>query len=127
MLEFLFKKNKCTHSKVSPSFNGSFCPDCGCEIKVLWQFLRCECCSSKRSFHIYRNKAIPDNKFCKNCGSSKYYLESKESLEFFDYEYAIIRKEEVNTVLVMKDRLQIWIEEEGINDRMAPPKLLPIF
>ena len=73
------------------------------------------------------NKILPEEKFCKKCGSSEYYIETKEKIEFFDYEYAIILKEEVNTKVKIKKTLQIWIEEENVRQVLRKPKLLTVF
>jgi len=127
VLNFLFKNTKCAHTKVHPLSEESFCPDCGQEIKVSWQILRCKCCSSKRKSRFFINKIVPEEKFCKKCGSDDYYIEIKEKIEFFDYEYAIILKEEIKSKATIKKTLQIWIEEENIREIFSKPKLLPVF
>lgn len=149
MLNLLFLSNKCAHNKVYPLSEGAFCPDCGQEIMISWQILRCECCSTKRKAHTFENelspvrlltvavsgftpashmgKLVPEEKFCKKCGSSDYYIETKEKIEFFDYEYAVILKEEINAKSKIKKTLQVWIEEENIREIFAKPKLLPLF
>jgi len=127
LLKFLFNTTKCNHNKIYPFSDGIFCPDCGQEIKISWRILRCECCSTKRKAHFYINKLVPEEKFCKKCGSREYYIDIREKIEFFDYEYAIILKEEVKTDSKIKKTLQIWIEEENIREALRKPKLLPVF
>lgn len=127
MIKFLTKNNKCIHDKISPLTPGEFCPDCGAEIKISWQLLRCDCCLAKRKFNILRNKIVPEDKFCKNCGSAEYYLETKERPEFFDYGYAVILKEEIRSDFVFKETVQIWIEEENVRERENFQKMLPVF
>jgi len=73
------------------------------------------------------NKTQPQEKFCKKCGSSEYYIEIKERPEFFDYEYAVIFKEEIQVESKFKKTLQIWTEEENLRDIFVKPKLLPVF
>ena len=73
------------------------------------------------------NKLVPEEKFCKKCRSPEYYIDTREKIEFFDYEYAIILKEEVETNSILKKTLQIWVEEENIREVLRKPKLLPIF
>lgn len=126
MLNFLFN-TKCTHNKIYPFSDGTFCPDCGQEIKISWRILRCDDCSTKRKTHFFMGKLVPEEKFCKKCGSSEYYIETREKIEFFDYEYAVILKEEVNTNIKVKKTLQIWIEEENLRQSFSKPKLLPVF
>lgn len=127
MLNFLTKNNKCLHDKVSPLNSGNFCPDCGTEIKISWQLLRCDCCLTKKKFNILRNKIVPEDQFCKNCGNSAFYLETKERPEFFDYAYAVILKEEIRSDFVFKETVQIWIEEETVREKENFQKMLPVF
>jgi len=127
VLNLFFHNIKCTHNKVSPLSNGAFCPDCGEEVKISWQILRCNCCSTKRKSHFFMNKLVPEEKFCKKCGSAEYFIEIRENIEFFDYEYAVILKEEIKTKIPIKKTIQIWIEEENIREFFTKPKLLPVF
>lgn len=112
MFKLLLRNKKCSHEKITPMNPAVYCPDCGEEIKISWQFLRCECCSAKRKFAIYRDKTVPEDKFCKNCGCPEFYLEIKERPEFFDYEYAYIIKE-VAPKSLLKETVQIWVEKEN--------------
>lgn len=127
MLNLLFRITKCPHNKIYPFSDGTFCPDCGQEIKISWRILRCECCSTKRKAHFFINKLVPEEKFCKKCGSPEYFIDIREKIEFFDYEYAIILKEEVKINSKIKKTLQIWIEEENIREVFRKPKLLTAF
>lgn len=127
MLNFLFNTQKCTHSKVTMQDGQAFCPDCGQEVKISWQILRCDCCSTKRRSRIYKNNMIPEEKFCKKCGSPEYFVEIKDKIDFFDYEYATLLKKEVKSVSKLKESFQIWIEEENYRDIFDKPKLLPAF
>ena len=114
MLTSLFKKQKnCRHKKITPFSTGNFCPDCGMEIEIFWLILRCECCQSKRAAHVVFNSIIPEDKHCIKCGASGYYIEKKETLEFFEFEYAVISKKAVNDDFNTKEMLQIWIESEN--------------
>jgi hypothetical protein len=127
VLNFLFFSQKCTHSKVSVKDGQAFCPDCGQYIKISWQILRCDCCSTKRKPRIHKDHIHPEEKFCKKCGSSEFFLEEKSNPEFFDYDYAILSKEEVKLGEKLKETLQIWIEEENYKEIFDKPKLLPAF
>lgn len=149
MLNFLFNKAKCTHNKVSLLNHEAYCPDCGQEVKIFWRILRCKECSSKRKSYVIRNSFIPvyfltrmisgtdialladnlapEERFCKKCGSLEYYVEVKENIEFFDYEYAVMLKEEVKVDSKIKKTLQIWIEEENNREIFSKPKLLQAF
>lgn len=127
VLSFLFNNTRCTHNKVYSLNEGAYCPDCGEEIKISWQILRCSCCSTKRKSHFFINKLVPEEKFCKKCGNPEYFIETKEQIEFFDYDYAIILKEEIKAKTQSRKTLQIWIEEENIREFFIKPKLLPVF
>jgi len=118
---------KCTHDKVLPFNGAAYCPDCGKEVKIEWKILRCEGCSGKRKSHFFLNKIVPDEKFCKKCGSASYYIESKENIEFFDYEYAIIQKDEVDTGISFRKTVQVWIEEDNLKDLFRKPKMIPVY
>jgi len=109
-----------------PLKTGDFCPDCGQEIKISWQILRCNCCSTKRNSRFFMNKIVPQEKFCTKCGSSEYFIEVKEKIEFFDYEYAKILREEIKEKTGFKETVQIWIENENYRDIFTKPKLIPV-
>lgn len=125
MLDFLLNNKKCAHEKVYPKNSGMYCPDCGKQVKIFWQITRCNCCSSKRRSHLSRGNLIPAEKFCTKCGDSDFYIEKKEKVEFFDYEYAVIIKEEVRDDKNIKETIQIWIEEEG-KGMFSQPRLLTV-
>ena len=127
MLKLLFNNTKCPHNKIYPLSEDAFCPDCGQEVKISWQILRCKCCSTKRKSHFFLDKIQPEEKFCKKCGNPDYYIEIKEKIEFFDYEYAVLLKEEIKTESKIRKTLQIWIEDENIREFFVKPKLLPVF
>ena len=70
---------------------------------------------------------FPADKYCIKCGTSACYVEQKETLEFFDYEYAIISKKEADNSLNTKEVLQIWVEaENGCNRMFRNVNLIPL-
>ncbi len=145
----IFIDNKCPHNKIYPFSDGMYCPDCGQEIKISWQILRCKACSSKRKSYFIKNKfipfryltriiydffpqlqretIIPEEKFCKKCGCAEYFIDTREKIEFFDYEYAIILKEEIKFDTNTQKTTQIWVEEEKRSRAFNKQKLLPVF
>jgi hypothetical protein len=127
VLDFLLNTKKCNHPKVSPDAGQGFCPDCGQEVRFSWKLLRCECCSTKRKAKFLKDNIVPEEKFCRKCGTPEYFIELKDKMEFFDYEYAVLQKEEVKQVSKLKESFQIWIEEENYRDIFDKPKLLPAF
>lgn len=126
---FSFFKNhkKCSHRKLTPLTFGDFCPDCGKKIEISWMILRCKCCNSKRKARVIFNTIRPEDKFCSKCGDSECEIERKQTLEFFDVEFAVISKKETGTPVKNREVLQIWIEkEESYNEFINNIRLLPL-
>lgn len=97
------------------------------EIEISWLILRCKCCNSKRKARVILNSIKPEDRFCVKCGAAECETERKETLEFFDIEYAIISKKEVNNLAKYREILQIWIEtEENCNEFINNIKLIPL-
>lgn len=119
-------RQNCHHSRVLATEKECFCPDCGCEIKISWNILRCSCCNSKRKSVLSKKVLIPEEKFCKKCGNSGFYIEKKENPEFFDYEYANILKEEIPQNTKIKKKIQIWIDDEAMPEVLSKQAFLPV-
>lgn len=128
MLSLFFnKQKKCSHRKLTPFSPGSFCPDCGREIEIAWMILRCTCCNTKRKAKVIFNSIRPQDKYCIKCGTSECEIQRKETLEFFDVEYAIISKKEADNPVKHREVLQIWIEKENnSNEFINNIKLIPL-
>ena len=62
---------------------------------------------------------VPEDKYCAKCGASECVIERKETLEFFDIEYAVISKKELENSGEHREILQIWIEKEDIPCKKA--------
>ncbi len=89
--------------------------------------LRCKCCNSKRKARVIFNTIRPEDKFCSKCGDSECEIERKQTLEFFDVEFAVISKKETGTPVKNREVLQIWIEkEESYNEFINNIRLLPL-
>lgn len=126
-LTFFFRKSKCQHDKITPQTIWNYCPDCGKEISIKWFILRCNSCSSKRSSRLYLNALAPVEKYCSKCGCSEYYIEKKEKLDFFDLNYAVMTKEEIDNLSKSCGITQIWVEHENCWREFIPPKMIPLF
>lgn len=128
MFSALFKKqNKCSHRKFTPLTKGDYCPDCGKEIEISWIILRCKCCKNKRRARVIFNSIKPEDKYCVKCGTSECETERKNTLEFFDIEYAVISKIEADKQVKNREVLQIWIEkEEHSSEFLNNIKLIPL-
>ena len=110
LLDFLKNKRECNHARVPVEVEEAYCPDCGALVKNKWYLVRCACCDIKRTAHTHYDEIVPDNKFCHNCGSSDYYIEELNTVNFTDVRYAVYKK------IVIKQQgvttRQIWIEKE---------------
>lgn len=111
LFDFLKIKRECKHNRVPVDVEEAYCPDCGALVHNKWFLVRCSCCNIKRSAHNHYDNIIPDTKFCKNCGSSEYYVQELEKLTFTDVRYAVFKKIVINQQNVFTR--QIWVEEES--------------
>lgn len=103
---------KCLHKKMVPLSAGSFCPDCGKKIEISWLILRCKCCKSRRKAKVIFNSVVPDDKYCIKCGEEVCFLERRETLDFFEFDFAIISRKEVDSGINSEELLQVWVEGE---------------
>ena len=110
LLDFIFHKRECTHDKVPVDVDEAYCPDCGALIKNKWFLVRCSCCNIKRQAHTHYDDIIPDTKYCPNCGSTDFYIEELENINFLNVHYAVFKK-----VIVPQNSFttrQVWVEKE---------------
>ncbi len=110
IFDFLKRKNECRHTRVPIDVDEAYCPDCGALIRNKWYLVRCACCDIKRSAHSHYNDIVPDTKFCHNCGSTEYYVEEIEKLNFIDVHYAVFKQEIVEQQGYTTR--QVWVEKE---------------
>lgn len=108
---------RCTHSGITPDLDFAYCPDCGKLINNEWYITRCACCGNKLVSKIYNNDVVPQNLYCQNCGSSEYYVEKVEKINFIDINYAVLIKREVETVERAKVT-QCWQERTNEKQRL---------
>ncbi len=98
------------HNNVPIDVEEAYCPDCGALVKNKWFLVRCACCNIKRTAHIHYDDIIPNTNYCPNCGSTEYYIEELENINFLNVHYAVFKKE-----IVPQGNFttrQIWIEKE---------------
>ena len=88
-------ETKCQHSKIDPSVEQAYCPDCGKLIKNEWYVTRCSCCGVKLKAMIKNGEIIPQNSYCGNCGAHEYSVEKLEKINFIDINFAALVKKEV--------------------------------
>lgn len=118
-----FKSEKCTHPKITPQNKLQFCPDCGKPVILFWKIVRCDICNTKRSGLFSLDSLVPTEKYCSKCGSDGYYVETKEKLPFYEIDYAVLVKEELD-LPESYNKTQIWIDLEN-RWNYVQPKLLP--
>ena len=114
----------CSHPNVETNKVLSYCPDCGKLIHINWYIIRCKCCGKKRIGILRGNKAIPIARYCTNCGTEEYIVEKINSLNYFDMNYAIAKKEE-EVVTPPQNCTESWVDEtEIINSLRFLPQYL---
>ena len=119
----LFRKNRvCTHDRVKPDAELSYCPDCGELIQNQWFLTRCACCGVKLKATIKSGEIIPENHFCRNCGARDFVVERVKKINFIDIDYAVL----VKTVIKpsVDEKIQSWVDLKTYNDTQ---ELLPQF
>ena len=110
LFEFILKKNECHHDKVPADIEEAYCPDCGELIKNKWFIARCSCCNIKRTSHYEYNEIKPNTKYCPNCGSTEFFIQELDKINFTDIKYAILKKTIIPQGKISTS--QIWIEKE---------------
>ena len=128
MLNKFLKFSKCEHDAVNIHNNGDFCPDCGERIQISWYITRCTCCNARRKAYLYNGQVLPMSKFCSKCGQKYVYVEKKHNVNYFDYEYAVIKKEVLNDMKRVPYS-QVWVEKEAENKKeelKVIPLILPL-
>ncbi len=116
---FGFKK-ACTHDRISPEINSSYCPDCGEYVENRWYITRCECCGMKQRTIVFKGKVEPDERFCRNCGNSSFLVEELNKIDVVNINYAVVLKK---TMVKRKGFIQSWVEENPV----ASIKLIPVY
>ena len=65
----LFNLTKeCSHERVAPDLDFSYCPDCGKLIYNEWYITRCACCGIKLKTNSRNDKIYPQYGFAKHKG-----------------------------------------------------------
>ncbi len=110
LFDFIKHKHECNHNNVPIDVEEAYCPDCGALVKNKWFLVRCSCCNIKRSAHTHYDDIVPDTKYCPNCGSTDYYIEELDNINFLNVHFAVYKK-----IIVEQENFstrQIWIEKE---------------
>ena len=110
MFDLIFGKKKCRHNRVPPNAERGYCPDCGEYVENHWYLVRCKHCRIKRQAHLVGENVVPDSRFCPNCGGFLYEVEKLEKINFIDINFAVLKKEVVETVKHFASATT-WVEE----------------
>ena len=113
LIKFFKNKNKCTHKNALINTNEGYCPDCGQYLVKNYYIVRCASCDIKREAKLYWGEIVPKNKFCSNCGTSEYYIEKLDKINFIDAQFAIYIKEIAEEIKNQSPETQIWVEKEN--------------
>ncbi len=116
LFSILKNKNKCTHKNALINSNSGYCPDCGEYLIKNYYMVRCSRCDIKRQARLFWGEIVPSERFCSNCGSSEYYIEKIDSINFIDAKYAIYLKETAEETHSKDPQVQIWVDEN--NDKI---------
>ena len=111
-----FFKHECQHKNIPVNVDEIYCPDCGTLVKNQWYIVRCKCCNTKLTALIRYDKIIPNTKFCKNCGSSEYYIQEIEQPNFVDIHYAVFKKAAVQNNINPQTN-EIWVEQMPLYEK----------
>lgn len=115
-------KRVCSHDKIAPDKDVSYCPDCGKLIKNEWYITRCACCGVKLKTICKHDEIYPQENFCTNCGSKEFQVEKLEKINFIDINYAILLKKELDETTNYAFTTQCWQEKT-----IEQPRLLTQF
>ena len=109
--EFLKSFKGCQHKRVRINSKGAYCPDCGKYVVVKWYIVRCSCCGVKRvAFLDFNDNVKAVDRYCPNCGSTHTFVEEVEKINFVDINFAVHKKEVVETVRADFSSTQVWTE-----------------
>lgn len=64
--------------------------------KSYWLILRCHKCDRKSIPIVTKGKISPASRYCRHCGSDKFYLQKREDIERLDTIYALYSKDIVS-------------------------------
>lgn len=114
LIKLIKQHSKCTHRHALTNTECGYCPDCGEYLVKNYYILRCARCDIKREAKLIWGEIVPKDKFCSNCGSSQYYIEKIDKVNFVDAQYAIYLKEIADKMQTLHPETQIWVEDGEI-------------
>lgn len=80
-------RDQCTSGKKT----GTFCPDCGYNVQMLWAMVRCRNCIGKRIPRKNLDGTVaPMYRYCEHCGSTDFQVIKKPRLAAYEMPYAVM-------------------------------------
>ncbi len=84
----------CDHLSANVFGKNTFCPDCGQKVKLVWYFIQCQQCRTKRVPQADILGPIrPKSPFCAHCGSFHFRLIQKSQIHPQELPFAVSKKE----------------------------------
>ncbi|MBR1617043.1 hypothetical protein IJ670_02720 [bacterium] len=114
LIKFIKSHYKCAHKHALLNSDVGYCPDCGEFLVKNYYLVRCARCDIKREAKIFFGQVMPQDKFCSNCGSSEYYVEKIDKINFVDASWAVYLKEIADDISNLHPEAQIWVEEGNV-------------
>ena len=112
LLKLVKNHFKCIHKHALLYSDTGYCPDCGQYLVKNYYIVRCSRCDIKREAHLVWGEIEPKEKFCSNCGSSEYYIEKLDKVNFVDAHFAIYLKEIANDIMNLHPETTVWVEDK---------------
>ena len=84
-------REKTASGPLDHGIKGTFCPDCGYKVAMLWTMVRCRNCISKRTPRKCLDGSVgPLYRYCEHCGSTDYQVIKKQRLAAHEVPYAML-------------------------------------
>lgn len=105
------KTSSCRHERIMPNRSAGYCPDCGEYVENHWYISRCKCCGVKQNSRVMRGKVLTDTRYCRNCGSSAFFVEELKIVDLTNINYAVLLKQIIATK--RQSIMQTWFEQNS--------------
>ncbi len=110
VLDFFKNRKRSRHEKVSPQKDLCYCQDCGELVENRWYISRCSICGIKLKSMVKDGEIIPEEKFCHNCGSTRFEAEIVSKINCIDINYAVLMKTVIEPHV--ENITQSWLDRD---------------
>jgi hypothetical protein len=103
----------CAHTNARIDEGKCYCPDCGQGLIYQWVLLRCVGCRLRRESAAFLQNIAPMQRFCPDCGESRWRLEFLERPDYFQLHRAclLLREEEGTHRIWWQSDVSAWVEK----------------